>query len=143
MRTTRPARSSSAAPQKAARVLETPFAKKVYAIVARIPKGKTMTYKDVPSFNAKLDFEMTLISHQGKTDWVEPTLFALKECADSQEIPQAAADCDYCRYREAAGKALLEQKKKTRAPDAPDIPAPAPVKSKKIAYEDNPTSSLF
>jgi O-6-methylguanine DNA methyltransferase len=47
MRTTRPARSSSAAPQKAEKVFDTPFAKKVYAIVARIPKGKTMTYGQV------------------------------------------------------------------------------------------------
>lgn len=42
---TRPARSSK--PQKAGKVFETPFAKKVYAIVAKIPKGKTMTYGEV------------------------------------------------------------------------------------------------
>jgi hypothetical protein len=99
--------------------------------------------KDLPAFDAKLEFEVTLIAHQGNTDWVEPTLFELKECADSPEIPQAGADCDYCRYREAAGKALIEQKKKSKTPNAPDIPAPEPVKSKKIAYEENPTSTLF
>ena len=45
MKTTRTARSSST--QKAEKVFETPFASKVYAIVARIPKGKTMTYGQV------------------------------------------------------------------------------------------------
>lgn len=38
---------SSSKPEKAAKVFETPFAKKVYAIVAKIPKGKTMTYAEV------------------------------------------------------------------------------------------------
>lgn len=46
MKKTRPARSSSR-PQKAEKIFETPFAKKVYAIVATIPKGKTMTYGQV------------------------------------------------------------------------------------------------
>ena len=38
---------SSFKPEKAAKVFETPFAKKVYAIVAKIPKGKTMAYGEV------------------------------------------------------------------------------------------------
>ena len=38
---------SSSKPAKAPRVFETAFAKKVYALVAKIPKGKTMTYKEV------------------------------------------------------------------------------------------------
>lgn len=46
MKTIRPARSSSS-PQKADKVFETPFALKVYGIVAAIPKGKTMTYGQV------------------------------------------------------------------------------------------------
>jgi methylated-DNA-[protein]-cysteine S-methyltransferase len=41
------AQASSFNPQKAERVFETPFAAKVYAIVAKIPKGKTMTYGQV------------------------------------------------------------------------------------------------
>ena len=39
--------ASSSKPTKAARVFETPFAKKVYAVVAKIPKGKVMTYGEV------------------------------------------------------------------------------------------------
>lgn len=99
--------------------------------------------KDREGFDAKLEFEMTLIPHEGSDTWVEPTLVALKECLDSEEIPAPALDCDYCRYRESAGKALLEQKKKSKGSGGTDIPAPEPVKSKKIVYEDNPTNTLF
>jgi O-6-methylguanine DNA methyltransferase len=34
-------------PQRAPRVFSSPFAERVYAVVAKIPKGKTMTYKEV------------------------------------------------------------------------------------------------
>lgn len=101
--------------------------------------------KERDGFDAKLEFEMTLIPHEGSDTWVEPTLLALKECLDSEEIPMPTADCDYCRYREAAGKALLAQASKNKEGSAkrlPDIPAPAPIKSKKIAYEEN-TGTLF
>ncbi len=47
MRTSPQVNSSSSKPQKAPKVFETEFAKKVYAIVAKIPKGKTMTYGEV------------------------------------------------------------------------------------------------
>jgi methylated-DNA-[protein]-cysteine S-methyltransferase len=35
--------------QKAPRVFTTPFAKRVYDVVGKIPKGETMTYKEVAS----------------------------------------------------------------------------------------------
>lgn len=41
------ASSSYKKPEKAEKVYETPFAKAVYKIVAKIPKGKTMTYGEV------------------------------------------------------------------------------------------------
>lgn len=39
--------SSSSKPQKAPRTFTSDFARRVYAVVAAIPKGKTMTYKGV------------------------------------------------------------------------------------------------
>ena len=39
--------ASFSKPEKAVKVFTTDFAKKVYAVVAKIPKGKTMTYKQV------------------------------------------------------------------------------------------------
>ncbi|MEK7612793.1 MAG: PD-(D/E)XK nuclease family protein [Patescibacteria group bacterium] len=62
--------------------------------------------KDREAFDGKLEFEVTLVPHIGSTDWVEGTLKALKACGDSDTIPAAAPDCDYCRYRDAAGEVL-------------------------------------
>lgn len=53
-------------PQKAAKVFQTDFAKKVYAIVSKIPKGKTMTYKQVATKAGKPDAARavgTIMSH--------------------------------------------------------------------------------
>ncbi len=41
--------SFSKKPAHAPRVFESAFAKRVYAVVAKIPKGKVMTYKEVAS----------------------------------------------------------------------------------------------
>jgi hypothetical protein len=100
--------------------------------------------KNRDSFDGRLDFEMTLVPYKGSTDWVDGCLMELKACLDSDEIPAAGQDCDYCRYREAAGKALLA--KKAAGAKAGDTEAPAPVKSKKIAAakkDDHATQSLF
>ncbi|MES2202792.1 MAG: PD-(D/E)XK nuclease family protein [Patescibacteria group bacterium] len=95
--------------------------------------------KDREAFDGRLDFEMTLVPYKGNTDWVEGTLVELKKCLDSDALPAAGAECDYCRYRESAGKALLAMGQKTK------IKAPVPA-AKKIAHEkvkDNTNSSLF
>ncbi len=58
-------------------------------------------------FDGKLEFDVTLIAYTGNTNWVEPTLLHLKICLDSAELPDASPECDYCKYRETVGKALL------------------------------------
>jgi len=63
--------------------------------------------KDREGFDGRLEFELTLIPYKGDDSWLEPTLFKLKECLDSNLLPAASVDCDYCRYRRAAGEALL------------------------------------
>jgi CRISPR/Cas system-associated exonuclease Cas4 (RecB family) len=68
--------------------------------------------KDRAAFDGKLEFELTLISYKGSTDWVEDTLKKLKLCLDANEVPLATADCDYCRYREAAGHVLQSANEK-------------------------------
>lgn len=72
--------------------------------------------KDKEAFDAKLEFDITLIAHEGNTDWIEGTLLALKKCLDSEMLPEAAADCDYCRYREATAKVTqIYEKGKTKS----------------------------
>ena len=56
------------------------------------------------AFDAKLEFDVKIISYEGETSWVEPTLLTIKKCLDSDAVPEPAADCDYCTYRKAAAE---------------------------------------
>jgi CRISPR/Cas system-associated exonuclease Cas4 (RecB family) len=70
---------------------------------------------DEKAFDGKLIFDVTLIPYTGDDSWVEPTLQAIKECLDDPRIPKAGEGCDYCRYREAAGKKVLENRKEAQS----------------------------
>jgi len=63
--------------------------------------------KDKEAFDAKLEFELTLVPYKGDDSWVEGTIQDIKVCLDSDELPEAADDCDYCVYREMVGKKLI------------------------------------
>jgi PD-(D/E)XK nuclease superfamily len=65
--------------------------------------------KDREAFDGRLDFELTLVPYTGSTDWIEDTLVKLKECLDSDAIPEAGVDCDYCTYRKTVGEKLTAQ----------------------------------
>ncbi|MFT5179961.1 MAG: CRISPR/Cas system-associated exonuclease Cas4 (RecB family) [Candidatus Paceibacteria bacterium] len=53
---------------------------------------------DLPSFDGKLEFESTLIPYEGSADWIEDTLFRIKETLDSDEIPKLGEECEYCSH---------------------------------------------
>ena len=55
--------------------------------------------KNEEAFNDRLIFEKSLISYEGKDDWVEPTIIAIHECLSRDVLPDANHDCDYCTYR--------------------------------------------
>lgn len=81
--------------------------------------------KDREAFDAKLEFEVTLIPHTGDDSWVEGTLRDIKACLVSDEIPRNSDDCDYCKYREYVGKKLQSHVLNHRAKqkkDSPSIP---------------------
>jgi len=61
---------------------------------------------DKASFNAKLEFDLTLIPYTGTDTWVEQTLFDIHKCLQKDVVPESAPDCDYCAYREAAGEVV-------------------------------------
>lgn len=67
------------------------------------------------AFDAKLEFEITLVPYTGSDAWVEETIQEIKATLESEELPASSSDCDYCRYREAAGKKLLAHTRKERA----------------------------
>ena len=70
--------------------------------------------KDKKAFDAILEFEVTLVPYTGNADWVEKTLPDIKKCLNDKDVPDKTPDCDYCNYREAAGKALLAAQPKVR-----------------------------
>jgi len=61
---------------------------------------------DKEAFDARLEFELTLIAYEGSDDWVEGVLADLHACLERDEIPEAGADCDYCLYRKMAAKVV-------------------------------------
>ena len=58
--------------------------------------------KDRKAFDAKLDFDVTIISHEGDDTWVEPTLARMKGCLDNDMPPAAGDGREYCAYIEKA-----------------------------------------
>jgi CRISPR/Cas system-associated exonuclease Cas4 (RecB family) len=69
---------------------------------------------DKEAFDGKLEFSITLIPYAGSDAWVAPTLMKMREVLSSDEIPEygrgtafGGKDCEYCTYREEAGKILL------------------------------------
>ena len=55
--------------------------------------------KNRPRFDGRLEFEVTLVPHFGDNSWVEPTIFAMKKCLDSDKIPDPNPNCEFCEYR--------------------------------------------
>ena len=62
--------------------------------------------KDRQAFDAKLEFEVTIIPYQGDASWVDESIVKAHQCLMSDEVPAVAKECDYCRYRQAAGEVL-------------------------------------
>ncbi|MCB9805535.1 PD-(D/E)XK nuclease family protein [Candidatus Nomurabacteria bacterium] len=53
---------------------------------------------DKNAFDGRLEFEVTLLPYEGNPDWVEDTIFKIKETLDEKEIPESSLECDYCSY---------------------------------------------
>ena len=57
--------------------------------------------KDRKAFDGRLEFDVTLISYTGDDSWIEKTIKDAHKCLNSDKIPVASADCDYCSYIQA------------------------------------------
>lgn len=53
---------------------------------------------DRKAFDGKLEFDVTLISYKGNDSWVEKAIKDAYKCLNSDKIPKAGAECDYCSY---------------------------------------------
>lgn len=70
-----------------------------YLVYANADKG-------LDGFGDKLVFETTLVPVEADTAWIEGTLSEIKTCLDSEALPAIGDACEFCPYREAAGKKL-------------------------------------
>lgn len=66
-------------------------AEKGYFVYAN---GKT----DAKAFDGKLEFDITLLDYEGNPDWIEDTIFRIKETLDGEEIPNSGDLCEHCSY---------------------------------------------
>lgn len=53
---------------------------------------------DRKAFDAKLEFDITLIAYQGNDSWIDKAITNAHKCLNSGNIPESALDCDYCNY---------------------------------------------
>jgi CRISPR/Cas system-associated exonuclease Cas4 (RecB family) len=57
--------------------------------------------KDKPAFNAKLEFEITLIHYIGNDNWVEKVINEAYQQLNQDKPPEKKENCDYCAYFDA------------------------------------------
>jgi len=60
--------------------------------------------RDKKAFDAKLEFDLSIIQYSGDDSWVEPTILKIKKTLDSDQVPQASPECELCNYVEKAQK---------------------------------------
>ncbi len=58
--------------------------------------------KNLPKFDGKLEFEMTVLSHKGDDSWVEKTLLDIRKTLVKNDIPSPDSSCEYCAYRKSS-----------------------------------------
>lgn len=68
---------------------------------------------DKAGFDAQLEFDITLVPCEGQTEWIDDILPKIKSALDADAIPASGSACEFCPYREAAGKKLLELHRKS------------------------------
>lgn len=53
---------------------------------------------DQRAFDKKIEFDINLISHIGDDAWVEPIIFEIKKCLESNEMPESGQGCEHCAW---------------------------------------------
>jgi hypothetical protein len=54
--------------------------------------------RDLPAFDAKLEFRIKLIPYTGDDSWIENTLIAIRETLRADSAPAAHWRCEYCAF---------------------------------------------
>lgn len=53
---------------------------------------------DQPSFDKVIEFDVVLIPYKGNDNWVEKTILKIKDCLESDIIPESGSACEYCMW---------------------------------------------
>lgn len=61
--------------------------------------------KNLPKFDGKLEFTMSIVPYEGNDDWVALTLLEIKELLISDHLPSPAPECEYCAYKQRSVQA--------------------------------------
>lgn len=64
--------------------------------------------KSKDSFDACLDFDITVLPYDGDGEWIEQTLWDIKQTLTADTVPEASDECDYCEYRNVAERVIAE-----------------------------------
>lgn len=70
---------------------------------------------DKAAFDGTLEFEVTVVECEGQSEWIDEILPRIKATLDSDALPPIGEACEFCPYREAAGKKLLALYRKAKA----------------------------
>ena len=62
---------------------------------------------DRDAFDQRIEFDISLLPYEGNADWISSTLLDIRKTLQSNDLPASAADCDYCRYRDAVTQAEI------------------------------------
>ena len=68
--------------------------------------------KNEPAFEGRLEFEQRLISYEGNDNWIEKTLKDIKDCLESEKVPEVGNICEYCPYARSRTEMTLSHIKK-------------------------------
>jgi hypothetical protein len=66
--------------------------------------------RDLPAFDARLEFTIKLIAYDGDDGWVEDTLAAVRETLVAPEPPPPRADCEFCTFAARASGIATSKK---------------------------------
>ena len=70
--------------------------------------------RDLEAFDKKIEFDVYLIPYKGRDDsWIDKTLMDIKECLDSEEIPESGHECEHCAYVDEVQKTIIKNAEDT------------------------------
>jgi hypothetical protein len=76
---------------------------------------------DADGFADKLEFKTKLIDYKGNDAWVEKTIFEIKKCLDSDDMPEVGRNvmypekpCEYCDYAKSRTRLTLDSLQKIK-----------------------------